>query len=158
MVQSNAKTAAAYLAGLPPERRRIVAAVRDVILRNIDPGFRECMQHGMISFAIPLERFADTYNGQPLGLVAIAAQKGYCSVYLMNVYGDPKTERWFRAEWQKTGKKLDMGKSCVRFKSLDDIPLDLIGRAVARTTADAFIRHYQAVRKAYAGKKKQIRR
>ena len=101
-----------YLASLPPDRRRAVEAVRDVIRRNLPAGFEEGIGYGMIAWYVPLETYPDTYNGQPLGLAALASQKRYLSLYLNNVYGNPETERWFRDRWAETGKKLDMGKSC----------------------------------------------
>ena len=100
----------------------------------------------MIAWQVPLSTFPGTYNGQPLGLAGLASQKQYMSLYLNNVYGDPETERWFRDRWATTGKKLDMGKSCVRFRRLDDISLEVIGEAIARTTLDRFLEHYREAR------------
>src|SRR3989344_1849247 len=131
MVQSNAKTVEAYLKELPTERKEAISAVRKVILKNLPRGYEECMQYGMISYVIPLEKYPDTYNKQALGIVALASQKNYMSVYLMAIYGGKKTEKWFAEEYRKSGKKLDMGKSCIRFRKLDDLPLELIGKAVA---------------------------
>ena len=143
MVTSRAATVREYLAELPPDQRKTVAAVRKLIRAHLPRGFAETMQHGMIGYCVPLSRHADTYNGQPLCYAALAAQKNYLSLYLMNVYGDRATERWFADAFRKAGKKLDMGKSCVRFKSLDDLPLDVIGQAIARTTVDDFIAVYE---------------
>lgn len=137
-----------YLAALAPQRRSAIEAVRAVIRENLQPGFEEGMQYGMIGYFVPLARFPKTYNGQPLALAALASQKNYMSAYLMNVYGDEETRRWFEDEWKKTGKKLDMGKSCLRFKSVNDLPLELIGRAIARTTVDDFLAKYEATRAA----------
>ena len=145
-MQSAATTVGDYLAELPPERRNAISAVRDVVLENLPPGYEEAISYGMIGYVIPLERYPDTYNGQPLGLAALASQKNYMSLYLMNVYGDEKIEKWFHGEWKKTGKKLNMGKSCVRFKKLEDLPLDLVGRAVARTGVEDYIKIYEASR------------
>ncbi len=147
MVQSKAKTVEAYLAELPPDRREAISAVRKVILENLPKGYEEAMNWGMICYQVPLARCPDTYNGQPLGIAALASQKRYMSIYLMNVYGDKKTEAWFRAGFKKAGKKLDMGKSCVRFKKLDDLPLELIGQAVARAPVEALIAAYEKARK-----------
>ena len=102
------------------------------------------MQYGMISYVIPLEKYPLTYNKQPLGYAALASQKNYMSLYLMNIYAKKETEQWFTEEYRASGKKLDMGKSCVRFKKLDDLPMDLIGKAVARTTVAEFIELYEA--------------
>lgn len=135
-----------YLARLPSKRREVVQAIVEVVRRNLPAGYQEGMQYGMIGWFVPLERFPETYNGQPLGLAAIAGQKDYVSLYLNNVYGDPETERWFREAYAEAGKPLDMGKSCVRFRRLNDVPLDVIGAVIARTTVDAFVARYEAVR------------
>ncbi len=145
-MQSKSTTVDEYLASLPEDRRHALEAVREVILQNLPPGYEEGMQYGMISYCIPLSRYPKTYNGQPLGYAALASQKNYMSVYLMNVYGDETIERWFREEYQKSGKKLDMGKSCVRFKKLEDLPLDVIGKAVALASVEEFIHRYERIR------------
>ncbi len=147
MVRSNAETVEEYLAELPPDRREAIAAIRKVVLDNLPPGYEETMYFGMIGYVIPLERYPETYNKQPLGYVALASQKHYMSLYLMNVYGDSDTERWFKREYEASGKKLHMGKSCVRFKSLDDLPVDLIAKAVGRTTTESYIETYEASRR-----------
>ena len=146
MSSSQAGTVDAYLEELPPERRAAIEAVRDVVRRNLPAGFEEGMAYGMIAWYVPLNTFPDTYNGQPLGLAALASQKHHMSLYLNNVYGDPETERWFRARWATTGKRLDMGKSCVRFRRLDDLPLDVVGETIGRTTLDRFLARYQAAK------------
>ena len=146
MVWSSAQTVEKYLAELPPDRREAINAVRKVILDNLPTGYEEMMQFGMIGYVIPLERYPVTYNKQALQYAALASQKHYMSVYLMNVYGDPDSEQWFVEQYRASGKKLNMGKSCVRFKKLDDLPLDLIGRAIARTPVDAYIEVYEAAR------------
>jgi uncharacterized protein YdhG (YjbR/CyaY superfamily) len=146
MARSDAQSADEMIAALAPERREAIATVREVIRANLPAGFEEGMQFGMIGWYVPLERFPDTYNGQPLGLVSLASQKNYMALYLNTVYGDPATERWFRARWATTGKKLDMGKSCVRFRTLDELPLDLIAETVARVPVDAYIARYEEAR------------
>jgi hypothetical protein len=146
MVQSAAPTVEAYLAELPPERRHAVAAVRDVVRKSLPKGYGEGMQYGMIGWYIPLERYPDTYNGQPLGVVALAAQKKYFSLYLHSIYADPDERRWFENAYADAGKELDAGKSCVRFTRLDDLPLDVIGEAVSRTSVDDYIERYEASR------------
>ncbi|HEX2221270.1 MAG TPA: DUF1801 domain-containing protein [Candidatus Limnocylindria bacterium] len=135
-----------YIASLPPDRREAMSTVRETVGRNLPAGYEEGMQYGMIGWYVPLERFPDTYNGRPLGLAALASQKSYMSLYLNNVYGDAETERWFRERWAATGKKLHMGKSCVRFRKLEDLPLDLIGETIARTPLDEYLRRYEAAR------------
>jgi uncharacterized protein YdhG (YjbR/CyaY superfamily) len=147
-------TVAEYLASLPADRRAALEAVRKVIKKHVQPGFKETLDFGMISWGIPLSRYPETYNGHPLGLVALASQKSHMAVYLMCVYSDPQSNREFLADYARSGKKLDMGKSCVRFKKVDDLALDAIGKAIARTSVDQLIAGYEASRGATtAGKK-----
>ena len=146
MSRSEAQTADDYLAELPSDRREAITAVRSVILDHLPEGYRETMQSGMIGYVVPLSRYPETYNRQPLAYVALASQKNYMSLYLMNVYGDEETGRWFNERYRASGKKLDMGKSCVRFKNLEDLPMDLIGETVARTTVDEFVERYEVSR------------
>ncbi|MGZ8481389.1 MAG: iron chaperone [Candidatus Limnocylindria bacterium] len=146
MVSSDARNPEDYLAQLPEDRRRVVSAVRDVIREHLPPGYEEGMSYGMIAWYVPLETFPDTYNGEPLGLAGIASQKRYISLYLVHVYGDPALDAWFRERWAATGKPLNMGKSCVRFTRLEDLPLDLIGEAIARADLPNMLAHYEAAR------------
>ena len=121
--------------------------MRDVDQRATCPdGYVEGMQYGMIGWYVPLERFPDTYNGQPLGLVGLASQKNYISLYLNSVYGDLDTEALVPERWAAAGKTLNMGKSCVRFRHIDDVPLDVIGETIARADVDAFIAHHEEAR------------
>jgi hypothetical protein len=131
MARSNAETVEQYLQELPEDRRAVVSAVRDVVVRNLPAGYREMMSFGMIVWGIPLEEYPDTYNGQPLGYAALAAQKNY----------------YVRDEFEKAGKKLDMGKSCLRFKKLEDLPLDVIGKLIASTPPREYITLYENARK-----------
>jgi hypothetical protein len=148
-----------YIAGIPEPRRSAIQRVREVINAYLPDGYREGMAYGMIGWFIPLERYPDTYNGQPLGLVALANQKAYMSLYLNCVYGDATVETRFRERWAATGKKLDMGKSCVRFRALDDLALDVIGDTIARTDVASFIAAYEAARaRTSAGRKAATRR
>ena len=147
MVKSKAATVDEYLEELPPERRVVVAEVRRMILENLPDGYVESMNWGMISYEIPLERYPDTYNGQPLGYVALAAQKNNYSLYLMGVYQDSEQEEFIRDGFDKAGKRLDMGKSCVRFRKLDDVPLDVIAEIIASTSVDDYITRYEMARK-----------
>lgn len=149
-MQSSATTVEAYLDEIPTDRRSAIKVVRDVILANLPEGYVETMQWGMISYVIPLERHGDTCNKLPLALVSLANQKQYMAVYLNNVYGDPEVESWFLSRYKATGKRLDMGKSCVRFRKLEDLPIDLVGEAVARTPVDAFIAKYVEARRSTA--------
>lgn len=148
-MRTTAQTPDEYVAALPEERREAVSAVREVILRNLPPGYQEGMSHGMIAYYVPLERFPDTYNGEPLGLAGLASQKQYISLYFLSVYGDTETERWFRERWAASGKKLNMGKSCVRFRKLEEVALDVIGETIARADLDSYLDRYRAVRGSY---------
>jgi hypothetical protein len=150
-MQSDAATVEQYLAELPDDRRPAIEAVRHVVLTNLPRGFVEGMQYGMIGYYIPLERYPDTYNGQPLGIASLANQKRYMAVYLMGIYANDYDARWFKERWEATGKRLDMGKSCVRFRKLDDVPLDVLGEAIARTSAEDFIAAYETARAAVRG-------
>lgn len=146
-MQSKATTVDQYLASLPEDRREAISAVRNVILENLDKDYEEGMQYGMIGYYVPHRVFPAGYHcdpKQPLPFAALASQKNHMAVYLMGVYGQPKQEQWFRDTWAKTGKKLDMGKSCVRFKKLQDIALDVIGEAIRRAPAKAYIAHYES--------------
>ena len=145
-MQSDATTVEAYLAELEPDRKTSVSAVRDVILENLPDGYEEVMQYGMISYVVPTSILADTYNGQPLMYAALASQKRHISLYLTNVYGDEGSAAWFRKRYAESGKKLNMGKSCVRFRKLDDLPLDVVGEAIALTPMDEFLEIYRASR------------
>jgi hypothetical protein len=147
MASSKAATVEAYLAELPEDRRAVVAAVRDVVLRSLPPGYEESMAFGMIGYGVPLERYRQTYNGQPLAYAAIAAQKNYYALYLMSACAGEQ-EQAVRVAFAAAGKKLDMGKSCIRFKKLDDLPLEALGRIIAATPPDAHIAQYEAARAA----------
>jgi Domain of unknown function (DU1801) len=146
MVSSKPTTPAAYLASLPPERRKVIAAVRAVIKKHLPPGYVETMNWGMLSFEIPLSRYPDTYNKQPLMYVALAAQKSNYALYLTGTTSDAALMAKLRAAYAAIGKKLDMGKSCLRFKSLEDLPLDVIGEIVASTPVERRIEVSEAAR------------
>ena len=139
-------TAEEYIAALPPERAQQISQLRQLILQRLPEGYAETIDFGMIAYVIPLETYPNTYNGHPLMYAALASQKRHISLYLMNVYGDRETQQWFADGFAAAGKKLDMGKACVRFKKLDDLPLDLIAAAIARTPAADYIVHYEASR------------
>ena len=147
MVQSKATTVEQYMEELPPERREVVSAVRKTILDNLPEGYSESMNWGMISYEIPLEDYPDTYNGQPLGYLALAAQKNYYSLYMMGVYGFPEQEAKLQEGFEAAGKRLDMGKSCVRFRKLEDVSLDVLGDLIASTPPEAMIARYEEGRK-----------
>src|SRR5215213_5297496 len=144
---SNAKTPDEYLASLPEDRRAAIAAVRDVILKNLDPDYSERVFYGMLGYVVPHSLFPAGYHcdpTKPLCYAGLASQKNYMSIYLMCIYGDAEQAKWFNDAWKKTGKKLDMGKSCIRFKKLDDVALDVIGEAIKRVPAKKYIAHYQS--------------
>lgn len=144
-------TVAEYIKSLPPERRSAITAVRKAIIANLDKGFEEGIQYGMIGYFVPHRNFAPGYHcdpKQPLPFAALASQKGHMSLHLMGLYmeasggGAPTLRQWFENAWKKSGRKLDMGKACVRFKTLDDIPLDVVGEVFRRQTAKAYIDRY----------------
>lgn len=144
-MQSSATTVEEYLSALPAERRDLISRVRDVVNDHLPDGYREAISYGMISWHIPLERHPQTYNKQPLQYVGLASQKNYCSLYLMGVYAD--REENFRARWRPpSGKRLDMGKSCVRFTRLEDLDLNLIAETVAATPVSDYIASYESNR------------
>jgi hypothetical protein len=146
MATSRAATAEAYLAELPEARRAVVAAVRETILRNLPDGYEESMAWGMLSYGIPLTRYPDTYNRQPLVYVGLAAHKNAYSLYLTCVYVDAAQEQRLRDGFAAAGRKLDMGKSCLRFKRLEDLPLEVIGESVASTPPERLISLHEASR------------
>ena len=146
-MQSKAKTVAEYLASLPTDRREVIAAVRKVILANLDSDYEEGMQYGMIGYYVPHRVHPDGYHcdpKQPLPFGGLASQKNHMSVYLMPVYGEAEGE--FRKAWLATGKKLDMGKCCVRFKKLDDVAIHVVGEAIARISVAEYVERYEASR------------
>ena len=146
MARSSATTPDEYIASLPADRREAVATVREVVNRNLPPGYAEGMAYGMIAWWVPLETFPDTYNGQPLGLAGLASQKNYMSLYLNTVYGSRDEEAWFKDRYATSGKKLNMGKSCLRFRHLEEVPLDVIGETIARADLDRTLAHYAEAR------------
>ncbi|HYE62814.1 MAG TPA: DUF1801 domain-containing protein [Phycisphaerales bacterium] len=142
-----ATTVKEYLATLSPDERASVEAVRKTILDNLDKEYSEGIQYGMIGYCVPHSVYPAGYHcdpRQPLPFAGIAARKGYVSLYLNCVYGNEGEREKFVEDWKKTGKKLDMGKSCIRFKKLDDIPLEVVGRAVKRLPAKKYIADYEA--------------
>ncbi|MBM4183663.1 MAG: DUF1801 domain-containing protein [Gemmatimonadetes bacterium] len=142
-MRSEAKTVSGYLKVLPDERRDAIRTVRDVILANLPEGYVEAMDWGMISYQVPLATYPDTYNEKPLMYAALASQKGYMVVYLSAIYADKAARERFERAYKAAGKRYDVGQSCVRFKRLDDLPLDVIAAAIASTPVDEFIDRYQ---------------
>jgi hypothetical protein len=146
-MQSKATTVAQYLKELPPDRREAIDAVRKVILKNLGKGYVERMSYGMIGYAVPHSLYPAGYHcdpKMPLPFAGLASQKNHMSIYLCTCYGT-EDEGWFRAAWARTGKKLDMGKSCIRFKKVDDLALDVIGESIARFPVKRFIEYYENV-------------
>ena len=129
-----------YLAELPADHREAIVAVRKVILKHLPKGYEEVMLWGVISYVVPLSRYPNTYNGQPLMIAGLASRKNYMSLYLMSVYGHKPTQEWFEKQFAASGKKLEMGKSCVRFRKLEDLPLDVIGKVIALFPVETFTR------------------
>lgn len=147
-MQSKATTVDAYLAQLPEDRRHAIEAVREVILENLDKDYEEGMQYGMIGYYVPHSVYPAGYHcdpRQPLPFAALGSQKNYMSLHLMCVYGNTEHTKWFQEAWAKTGKKLDMGKACVRFKKVEDLALDVIGEAVKRVPAKKYIAHFEGM-------------
>ncbi len=145
-MQSKATSVEAYLKELPVDRRAAIAAVRDIILKNMDKGFEEGMSYGMIGYCVPHSIFPPGYHcnpAQPLPFAGLASQKQYMSLYMMSAYGDTGEDAWLREQFKKAGKTLDMGKCCIRFKTLDDLPLDVIAQAFRRVKLKDYVARYE---------------
>jgi len=152
-VQSDANTVEEYLASLSEDRRAALEAVRGKILENLPDGYDEVMNWGMIAYEVPLETCPDTYNGKPLMYAALGSQKDHMAVYLTGIYMDEGAREEFEARYRDTGKRMDMGKSCVRFRKLEDLPLPLIGEAIGQIPADEFVERVKAVHSVKNSKK-----
>ena len=153
-MRSEANTVNGYLKSLPEDRKKAISAVRKVILKNLPTGFEEAMNYGMISYQVPLSIYPNTYNKQPLMFAALASQKNYMAVHLMGIYLSGESRASFEAAYKASGKKLDAGKGCVRFKNLDDLPLDVIGEVIASITLKkylSYIENWQRIRKESRG-------
>lgn len=149
-MQSKAASVEEYLQELPQDRREPITKVRETILKSLPEGYKETVQYGMISYVVPLERYPDGYLSDkktPLPYISLASQKNHMAVYLINIYSSPQNYEWFTTEYKKSGKKMDIGKSCVRFKKLENLPLELIGEAVAKTSVEEFITLYEQAKK-----------
>ena len=149
-MQSKAKTVAEYIASLPEDRRVAIKAVRDVVKKHLPAGYKEGMEYGYIGWSVPLSVYPDTYNGQPLCYAALASQKSHMALYLMCAYADSPIKQRLVKGFKDAKKKLDMGKSCIRFKALDDLPLDVI----AEITAAVPMKKYVEIARAAHAKKK----
>lgn len=146
-MQSKATTVDAYIAELPEDRKKAMSELRKVIKKNIPKGFKEGMGYGMMGWSVPHSLYPPGYHCTPelpLPFIGIASQKNFIAVYHMGVYADPKLLKWFTAAHAKTSsKKLDMGKSCMRYKKPEDIPYDLIGELASKMTVDDWIEIYE---------------
>ncbi len=145
-MQSKATTVKEYLDSLPEDRRKALNKVRKVIKQNLPKGYKEGMQYGMIGYFVPHSIYPYGYHcnpKEPLPFAALASQKNHMAMYLSCVYGHEGTQDAFRKAWEKTGKKLDMGKSCVRFKKVEDLALDVIGDTIAKVPVDEYIEFYE---------------
>ena len=140
-----------YVNDLPEDRRAAIRKLRALVKKNLPKGYKEGVGYNMITWTVPLSTFPDTYNGQPLCYIALASQKNHMALYLLGPYGDTWQRRFLADEFRKAGKKLDMGKSCLRFKKLEDLPLDAIASVVAGTSPDELIAIHES---AHAAKRK----
>ena len=144
-MRSEAQTVEEYLAELPEDRRKAIETVRQTILKNLPEGYEEVMNWGMITYQVPLDVFPDTYNKKPLMYAALANQKNHMAVYLTGIYMDEKLNQDFEEKYRATGKRYDVGKSCVRFRKLDDLPLELIGESIRAVKMKDFIERSQGL-------------
>jgi hypothetical protein len=146
VVSSSVATVAEYLATLPPERRKVVAEMRQFVRQHLPKGYREAMGFGMICYQLPLAACPKTSNGKPLMYVALAAQKSNYALYLTCAYLDEARAERLRQAWTAMGRRPDMGKSCLRFKSISELPLEAIGREIASTPPAEFVQRHEAGR------------
>ena len=148
-MQSDATTVKQYLAELPEERKEQIETVREVILENLPEGYEEAMNWGMITYQVPLKTYPDTYNGKPLVYAGLANQKNHMAVYLMGIYSTDLRKENFETAYKATGKRFDVGKACVRFRKLDDLPLALIGETIRSLGVEAFVKQTKYVKSSY---------
>ncbi|MDD1776137.1 MAG: DUF1801 domain-containing protein [Candidatus Methanomethylicus sp.] len=145
-MQSKATSPEEYIDSLPDDRKKIISELRKIILKNLPKGFKEGMGYGMLGYVVPHSLYPKGYHSdpkQPLPFISIASQKNHIALYHMGLYGGEYLD-WFQKEWKKhTDKKLDMGKSCIRFKKAEDIPLDLIGELCTKITPQDWIAVYE---------------
>ena len=151
MKPGSQQTVAGFLAGLAPGRRREVERIRMLIQQHLPAGYEEVVSKNMLVYQVPLARFSDTYNGQPLWYVALGSTKSYLSLHLMSIYGDGAQAQRLQNGFRAAGKKLDMGKACVHFQSVEDLPLDVIAAVVAATPVDRWITIARAARRGPRG-------
>jgi hypothetical protein len=145
-MKSEANTTKEYMELMPAEKRAVIRKVRQIIRKHLPKGYEETMQYGMISYVVPLKLYPRGYldkKDTPLPYIALAAQKNYFALYLMHIYANESLDRWFRREYMLSGKKLDMGKSCLRFKHFADLPIELIAEAVRMVPVAKHIKNYE---------------
>ena len=146
-MKSEAATPEEYINALPVDRKEVISEIRKVILKNLPKGFKECISYGMLGYVVPHTKYPKGYHCDPklpLPFMNIASQKNFVAIYNMGVYADSKLLKWFTNEYPKHSKaKLDMGKSCIRFKKLDQIPYELIGELATKITVDNWIELYE---------------
>ena len=146
-MQSKAATVDQYIEELSEERKKAIAELRKVVKKNLPKGFKEVMGYGMIGYVIPHSMYPDGYHcnpKDPLPFMNIASQKNFIAIYNMGLYSSPEILKWFTDEYEKAGiGKLDMGKSCIRFKKMDKIPYELIGQLAAKITPKEWIEYYE---------------
>lgn len=143
---SRPATVAGYLASLPPDTRRVIAAARNLVRANIPKGYAEFMNWGVINWGIPLSEFSNTYNGQPLCYIALGANKHNVSLHLMWCYGDARLTAYMKEEFRKAGKRFDMGKSCLHFRTLDDLELESVAKVIGAATPARYLEMYRKVK------------
>ncbi len=146
MVSSSAATVEQYLAELNENDRATVIKLRELFKKHLPKGLEEVMNWGMITYQVPFSTVPKTYNNQPLAFAAIARQKNYFSIYLMPIYADESLGQGFESEYVATGKKLNVGKACIRFKNLESLPIDLVGKYLSRVSVEEFINQYSSLR------------
>lgn len=145
---SQAKTVEEYLHSLPADRRAAIGAVRKIILANLPKGYEECVSYGMIGYVVPHKIYPAGYHCDPklpLPMAILGSKKNHMALHLMTAYGDPAIEKWFREAWQASGKRLDMGKACVRFKKIEAVPLEVVGQVIARVPVEEYIARMEAM-------------
>ena len=143
---SNVKTPEQYIASLPADRAKTIATVRAFVNKHIPSGYDECLAWGTIGWTIPLSRYPDTHNQQPIYYVGVSSQKNYCVLYLMGAYWSASQLEQLKAAFKSAGKKLNMGKCCVQFKLPDDLPLEAIGKLISAISSEKWIEFYEQSR------------
>lgn len=145
-MKSSAATVNEYLAELPLERRQHIEHLVDLVRENLPQGYEETMEWGMITYQVPLSRYPDTYNKKPLMYLAVASQKNHMALYLTSIYSDENERKQFEERYRASGKKLNMGKSCLRFKKFEDLATKLLAEQIASVSVEQRIALYETCR------------